>query len=123
VRRLVAEVEGVVVGYALSSRRFHVLARPGLYLEDFLCSPRIASVASVRRSSKSGAPRRRAKLWRLEGACWIERAVIGFYESLGAKMMSEWKIMRTTGDDLKALAQFMRGADLPESQRTARSHG
>ncbi|MEE4638991.1 MAG: GNAT family N-acetyltransferase [Wenzhouxiangella sp.] len=94
---LVAERDGAPVGFALFFRNFSTfLGRPGLYLEDLY----------VRESCRGqGIGRallvRLAELARERGYGRMEWSVldwnqpaIDFYESLGAKAMSEWTVYR-----------------------------
>jgi GNAT superfamily N-acetyltransferase len=94
-------------GFALFFPNFSTfLGRPGLYLEDLFVRPEfrgrgygrallihLARVAVERRCG------------RFEWAVldWNEQA-IGFYQALGATMLSDWRITRVAGDALAALA-------------------
>jgi GNAT superfamily N-acetyltransferase len=105
----------VVIGYAGDkpvsfALFFHnystFLGKPGLYLEDLFVLPEwrghgfgkrlLAHLASLAVERDCG---------RLEWSVldWNEPA-IGFYKSLGAKLMDGWSIFRVTGDGLRALA-------------------
>jgi GNAT superfamily N-acetyltransferase len=103
---VVAEVDGVVVAFALFFTNFSTfLAQPGLYLEDLYVQP-----------AHRGAGLGRALLQHLgrlavQRGCgrfewsvldWNENA-IEFYEKMGATVMPDWRICRVTGDALKAL--------------------
>lgn len=105
---MVAEREGVVVGFALYFTNFSTfLARPGLYLEDLYVQP-------AHRGQGIG----KALLSRL-GALAVERgcgrfewsvldwnaSAIAFYERMGATVMPDWRICRVTGPALAAFAQ------------------
>lgn len=102
---LVAVAAGRVVGFALFFHNFSTfLARPGLYLEDLFVEP-----------DHRGAGIGKALLTRL-GRLAVERgcgrfewsvldwnaSAIGFYESLGATVMPDWRICRITGERLRA---------------------
>ena len=104
---LIAEFEGAPAGFSLyfynySTWRGHA----GIYLEDLFVRPQyrgkgigkalLASVAAA--AVAAGCPR-------FEWAVldWNTPA-IDFYNSLGATAMSEWTIMRVSGDALTALA-------------------
>ena len=108
---LMAEVDGAVAGFALyfynySTWRGHA----GIYLEDLFVRPEqrgngvgkalLSSVAAV--AVSEGAPR-------LEWAVldWNKPA-IDFYESVGAVGLTEWTIMRVSGDALPKLANAAR---------------
>lgn len=99
--------DGEPAGFALFFHNFSTfLARPGIYLEDLFVRPQyrgsgfgkalLLHLAKLAVEHECG---------RLEWAVldWNAPA-IGFYESLGAKMMNEWKVFRLTGDALENLA-------------------
>ncbi len=107
---ILAEVEGVAVGFALYFPNFSTFrGRPGVYLEDLFVRPEhrgrgigkalIAAVARV--AVDRGAER-------LEWAVldWNEPS-LAFYRSLGAEAMNDWTVHRITDDPLVRLA----GAD------------
>jgi GNAT superfamily N-acetyltransferase len=104
---VVGEVHGDVVAFALFFTNFSTfLAKPGLYLEDLYIQP-----------AHRGAGLGRALLERLariaaERGCgrfewcvldWNQRA-IGFYESMGATVMPDWRLCRIGGERLAAFA-------------------
>jgi GNAT superfamily N-acetyltransferase len=104
---VIGEIDGVPQGFALFFHNFSTFeGRPGLYLEDLFVRPEA-------RGSGLG----KALLAHLAGLC-IERDCarlewsvldwnapsIGFYKSLGARMMDEWTVMRVDGDALTTLA-------------------
>lgn len=104
---ILAEVGGEPVGFALFFTNFSTFrARPGIYLEDLFVRPEhrgrgigkalIAAVASVAVARGAG---------RLEWAVldWNAPA-IAFYETLGARPMTEWIVNRVTGPALDRLA-------------------
>ena len=97
------------VGFALFFYNYSTWkGRAGIYLEDLFVRPAfrgkgigkalLCSVAAIAVAEKCP---------RLEWAVldWNQPA-IDFYNSLGATPMSEWTIMRVTGDALPSLAQF-----------------
>jgi GNAT superfamily N-acetyltransferase len=105
---LVAEDEGAVAGFALyfynySTWRGHA----GIYLEDLFVRPAhrgkgvgkalLTAVAKI--AVEEGCPR-------LEWAVldWNKPA-IEFYERVGAVALTEWTIMRMSGDALDALSR------------------
>lgn len=105
---LLAELDGVAVGFALYFHNYSTWrGRPGLYLEDLFVEPacrgrgigkqllvRLAQIAVERRCA------------RFEWAVldWNEPA-IGFYRSLGARPLAEWTIFRLSDEPLLALAR------------------
>ena len=94
-------------GFALFFPNYSTfLAKPGLYLEDLFVVPEWRGHGFGR-----GLLTHLAKL-AVERGCgrfewsvldWNEPA-IGFYKSLGAKLMDGWSIFRVTGDALRQLA-------------------
>jgi GNAT superfamily N-acetyltransferase len=105
---LVAEYAGKPVGFALFFHNFSTfLGRPGLYLEDLYVKPEFRG-----RGFGKKLLAHLAKLALQRGCGRFEWAVldwntpaIRFYESLGAKIVDEWKINRMTGEALRKLAQ------------------
>jgi len=104
---LVAEEDGVVVGFALFFHNYSTfLGRPGIYLEDLFVRPEyrrrghgkalLSAVAHL--ASERGCGR-------LEWSVldWNEPA-IAFYRSLGAVPLAEWTAFRLTGDALRGMA-------------------
>jgi GNAT superfamily N-acetyltransferase len=105
---VVAEADGALVAFALFFTNFSTfLGKPGLYLEDLYVQP-------AHRGSGLG----KALLTHLgrlaaERGCgrfewsvldWNAHA-IGFYESLGADVLPDWRICRITGERLAAFAK------------------
>jgi GNAT superfamily N-acetyltransferase len=107
-------LDGEPVGFALFFHNFSTfLGRPGIYLEDLF----------VRPEARGHGVGRSLLVWlaalavergcgRLEWSVldWNEPS-IGFYRSLGAVGMDEWRIFRLTGEALTGLA----GSDLDSS--------
>ena len=104
---LIGEIDGTPQGFALFFHNFSTFeGRPGLYLEDLFVRPEA-------RGSGLG----KALLAHLAALCterdcarlewsvldWNAPA-IGFYQSLGAKLMDEWTVMRVDGEALTKLA-------------------
>ena len=96
------------VAFALFFQTFSTfLGRPGLWLEDLFVRPYCRGEgigkALLRRLA---AIARERDCGRFEWSVldWNASA-IGFYESLGAKVMSDWRICRVTGDALVALGR------------------
>lgn len=104
---VVEEEGGRLVGLALYFHNFSTfLCKPGLYLEDLFVVPahrgKGHGVALLRALAGIAVER---GCGRLEWAVldWNEPAK-GFYRSLGAQEMSDWRVMRVTGDALERLA-------------------
>ena len=104
---VIGELDGTPQGFALFFHNFSTFeGRPGIYLEDLFVRPEA-------RGSGLG----KALLTHLAALCtardcarlewsvldWNAPA-IGFYQSLGAKLMDEWTVMRVDGDALTKLA-------------------
>lgn len=105
---MIAEREGKPVGFALFFHNFSTfLGRPGLYLEDLYVQPGerghgvgkalLAYLARLAVERGCG---------RMEWAVldWNEPA-IRFYQSIGARMLDDWRINRLTGAPLEKLAE------------------
>ena len=108
---LIAEDEGVTVGFALWFLNFSTwLGRHGIYLEDLYVRPEhrgsghgkalLAELASICVERGYG----RFEWWVLD---WNTPA-IDFYRSIGAEPMDEWTVQRVTGDALTDLASQAR---------------
>lgn len=104
---LIGEVDGEARGFALFFHNFSTFeGRPGIYLEDLFVMPEARGAglgkALLTELARLAVERDCARLewWVLD---WNEPS-IGFYKSLGAKMMDEWTVMRVDGDALTALA-------------------
>ncbi len=103
---IVAEVDGEVVGMALYFTNFSTWSgRDGLYLEDLYVRPEARTTGLGK-----ALLRRIARIAVSRGCARVEWAVldwnapaIDFYNSLGARAMSEWTVYRLDGD---ALARF-----------------
>ena len=104
---VIGELDGEPQGFALFFHNFSTFeGRPGLYLEDLFVRP-------AARGSGLG----KALLAHLAQLCvardcarlewsvldWNTPA-IGFYQSLGARLMDEWTVMRVDGEALAKLA-------------------
>ena len=105
---LIAEDEGVAVGFALFFHNFSTfLARPGIYLEDLFVIPeqrgRGVGRELLRELARLAVER---ECGRLEWAVldW-NRDAIAFYERLGARPNSDWTIYRLTGEALSSLGR------------------
>lgn len=105
---LIAEVGDDAAGFALFFHNYSTfLGRRGLYLEDLFVFPahrgRGIGRALMRRLAQLAVERNcgRFEWWVLD---WNESA-ISFYESLGARAMSDWTVYRLTGEPLERLAR------------------
>jgi GNAT superfamily N-acetyltransferase len=110
---LIGEIDGAPQGFALFFHNFSTFeGRPGIYLEDLFVRPEARGAglgkALLQRLAKLAVERGCARLeWSVLD--WNEPS-IGFYRSLGARMMDNWTVMRLAGP---ALGQL--GASSPES--------
>ncbi len=104
---LIAEWGGEPVAFAVFFENFSTFkGRSGLYLEDLYVKHeyRCKGIGKALLSHLAGIA--------LERGCprfeWValdwNRNAIDFYEKLGAKQLSEWRIFRLTGDNLAKLA-------------------
>lgn len=116
----VADVNGVVVGFALWFVNFSTwLGRHGIYLEDLYVTPAmrgrglgkalLAELAAICVRRGYG----RLEWWVLD---WNEPA-IAFYRSIGAEPMSEWTVQRLAGQPLADLARNAQRRNLPGGLR------
>ena len=104
---VIAEFEGVPVGFALFFQNFSTwTGRPGIYLEDLYVTP------AARGSGTGTALLRHLAGIALDRGCgrfewavldWNEPA-INFYRAMGAVGMDEWRVQRVAGDALVKLA-------------------
>lgn len=105
---LIGEIDGVPLGYALYFRNFSTFAgKPGLYLEDLFVRPVVRrkglGLALLRRLAQIAIERDCARIeW-----CVLDwnAPAIAFYESLGARMMSEWRLFRLAGEPMTRFAR------------------
>ena len=104
---LIGEDDGVTVAFALFFHNYSTwTGKPGLYLEDLYVKPEARRHGHGRTLLKRlAAIAKERNCGRFEWAVldWNTPA-IDFYRSLGAVPMSEWHVMRVTGDALDALA-------------------
>lgn len=98
---------GEPAGFALFFHNYSTfLTRPGIYLEDLFVRPQFRGKGYGKALLAALAQKAVARnCGRLEWAVldWNAPA-IGFYESLGAGMMNEWRTFRLTGEALEKLA-------------------
>ena len=104
---VIGEIDGAAQGFALFFHNFSTFeGRPGIYLEDLFVRPGARGSglgkALLAHLAKLCTERDCARLeWSVLD--WNAPA-IGFYQSLGAKLMDEWTVMRVDGEALTALA-------------------
>jgi GNAT superfamily N-acetyltransferase len=97
------------VAFAVYFHNFSTfLGKKGLYLEDLYVRPayrrRGFGRAMLLRIARIAAERNCGRLeWSVLD--WNEPAIF-FYETLGASIMHEWKLVRVTGDALEKLARM-----------------
>lgn len=102
----IGECDGTAQGFALFFHNFSTFeGRPGIYLEDLFVRP-----AARGRGLGKALLAHLAALAVERGCARLEWAVldwnapaIGFYESLGARAMDEWTVMRVDGAALPRL--------------------
>jgi GNAT superfamily N-acetyltransferase len=105
---LICEYDGAPAGFALFFHTFSTfVGRPGLYIEDLFVKPEfrgrglgkllLVFMAKIAVERNCG---------RLEWAClnWNEPS-IAFYQSQGARPLSEWTTYRVAGEELGRLSQ------------------
>ena len=104
---VIGELGGVPQGFALFFHNFSTFeGRPGIYLEDLFVRPEARGSglgkALLAHLAKLCVERDCARLewWVLD---WNAPS-IGFYQSLGARLMDEWTVMRVDGEALTKLA-------------------
>ena len=104
---LISRKDGEAVGFALFFHNFSTfLGRPGLWLEDLFVQP-----AYRRQGCAKALLRALAQLARARGCGRFEWTVldwnqpaIDFYESLGAAVLADWRVVRVAGPALERLA-------------------
>lgn len=104
---LIGCADGTPAGFALFFQNYSTfLARPGLHLEDLYVQPAFRGLGLGRALITAVA-----RLAHERGCGRLEWTVldwntpaIRFYESLGADMKPDWRIMRVTGPALKTMA-------------------
>jgi GNAT superfamily N-acetyltransferase len=104
---VIGELNGTPQGFALFFHNFSTFeGRPGIYLEDLFVRPAARGSglgkALLAHLAKLCVERDCARLeWSVLD--WNTPA-IGFYQSLGARLMDEWTVMRVDGGALAELA-------------------
>jgi len=103
---LIAEEDGEPAGFAFYFFNYSTWrGRPGIHLEDLFVRPQFRGKgigkALLAKVAEVAVDNQCARLqW--DVLDWNQTA-IDFYHSLGAKFLSEWRIMRVTGEALLAL--------------------
>ena len=104
---LIAEWEGEPVAFAVFFENFSTFkGRSGLYLEDLYVKPeyRKKGIGKAILTHLAGvAVERECPRFEWVALDW-NRNAIDFYEKLGAKQLTEWRIFRLNGDNLAKLA-------------------
>jgi GNAT superfamily N-acetyltransferase len=104
---LIAEADGVPAGFAFYFFNYSTWrGRPGIHLEDLFVRPefrgqRIGKALLIKVAQI--AVENKCARFQWDVLDWNQPA-IDFYHSLGAKFLSEWRIMRVSGEALEALA-------------------
>ena len=105
---IVGEENGEVVAFALFFHNFSTfLTRKGLYLEDlYVRQSHRGKGYGTQLLSKLAQIAVERNCGRFEWSVldWNEPA-IGFYKTMGAEVMPEWRICRVTGESLDQLAR------------------
>jgi GNAT superfamily N-acetyltransferase len=104
---IVVEIASQIVGFALFFPNYSTfLTKPGIYLEDLFVLPEYRRQGiGTAMFSYLGKLARERNTGRLEWSVldWNESA-IAFYQSMGAKILPDWRICRVTDEALEALA-------------------
>lgn len=104
---VVAERDGAPIGFALFHGTFSTWeALPGIWLEDLYVRPDErrggAGEALVRRVAEVTVARGGSRLtW---AALHWNAPALGFYEKLGAEVLTEWRMHRLSGERLRSVA-------------------
>lgn len=110
---LIAEIDGVVAGFAVYYRTFSTFAaRPGVFLEDLYVRPPFRHRGAGRALLQyvgSIAARNDAGRFEWTTLKWNENAR-RLYTSIGAEEKSEWLLLRMNAE---ALEKFTCGSDAP----------
>jgi GNAT superfamily N-acetyltransferase len=104
---LIAELDGHAVGLAIFFPIYSTWKGASLHLEDLFVLPSARGLgigkALLRKVASIAGERDCARLqW--DVLDWNQPA-IDFYQSLGAKFLDEWRIMRVTGEALRELGE------------------
>jgi len=122
---LIAEEDGEPAGFAFYFFNYSTWrGRPGIHLEDLFVRPRFrgrgVGKALLAKVAEVAVENQCARLqW--DVLDWNQTA-IDFYHSIGAKFLSEWRIMRVTGEALQALGA-QDGVAAPETVPSTEANG
>jgi GNAT superfamily N-acetyltransferase len=105
---LLARVGGVLAGYAVYFRTFSTfVGRPGIFLDDVYVRPayrtRGVGRALLRHVARIGAESRYGRFEWI-ALRWNENA-LRFYQSIGARQLDDWVMLRMTGAQMRRLAE------------------
>ena len=113
---LVAERRGELIGYAIYFFTFSsFVGRPGIWLEDLYVRPQFRRRGLGRRLIEAIARigvKRNCGRYEWTALNW-NRTALGFYRTLGARVMDEWVLLRLDASGLRRLA-----AGPPDSKTT-----
>ena len=118
---IVAEIEQKIVSFALFFPNYSTfLTKPGIYLEDLFVLPqyrrRGIGKAMLSYLGKLAVERDAGRLeWNVLD--WNESA-IAFYQSMGAKILPDWRTCRVSDRTLEQLAQSDLQSDLSMPKNT-----
>jgi len=105
---LIAEEDGVAAGFAFYFFNYSTWrGRPGIHLEDLFVRPEFRARGigkALLIEVAAAAVANKCARFQWDVLDWNQTA-IDFYHSLGAKFLSEWRIMRVSGEALTALAE------------------
>ncbi len=103
---LIAELDGEPVGMALFFPIYSTWKGASIHLEDLFVLPAARGLGigkTLLKRVAALAHERGAARLQWDVLDWNQPA-IDFYQSLGAKFMDEWRIMRVTGEALTGMA-------------------
>ena len=112
------------VGFALYFYNYSTWrGRPGIHLEDLFVMPEFRGRGIGKQLLGRVAARAVAQGFdrlRWDVLEWNQTA-IDFYQSIGARLLSDWRIMRVAGEALESLASWAEKGELPVRPRN-RAH-
>jgi GNAT superfamily N-acetyltransferase len=108
IEAVVVEINSQIVGFALFFQNYSTfLTKRGIYLEDIFVLPEYRGTgigkALIKYLANLAIKRNCGRLeWSVLD--WNQPA-INFYEAIGAKVLSDWRICRVTGENFTKLAE------------------